>query len=183
MLIFKAMKRLKIILLFVILIFSLSFLALANEVKKRSFFDSTFQSAIDHFNNSMNEFSTNFDAMSLGQFKTEWDQGKEGRTLYIQTQSKDQKLDIKIENQMLEIKTAEEKRTENMQSISQSSQIISVPYDCDGNKAKISQTDDGIKVFFPFTESVQQRQLKKSPKKGIESERIPLKPIKGEVDV
>ncbi len=171
------------ILLFAVVIFSLSFLALANEVKKRSFFDSTFQSAMDHFNNSMNEFSTNFDAMSLGQFKTQWEQDKDGRTLYIQTENKEQKLDIKIENQMLEIKTAEEKKTENMQSISQSSQLISIPYDCDGNKAKISQTDDGIKVFFPFTQSVQQRQLKKSQKKGTETERIPLRPANGEVDV
>lgn len=178
------MKRLKIILLSVVVIFSLSFLAFANEVvKKRSFFDSTFQSAVDHLNNSMNEFSTNFDGLSLVQFKTQWDQDKEGRTLYIQTQSKEQKLDIKIENQMLEIKTAEEKKTENMQSISQSSQLISIPYDCDGNKAKITQTDDGIKVFFPFTESVQQRQLKKSQKKGTAPERIPLKPKNGEVDV
>lgn len=131
----------------------------------------------------MNEFSTNFDAMSLGQFKTQWEQDKDGRTLYIQTENKEQKLDIKIENQMLEIKTAEEKKTENMQSISQSSQLISIPYDCDGNKAKISQTDDGIKVFFPFTQSVQQRQLKKSQKKGTETERIPLRPANGEVDV
>ena len=177
------MKRLKMILLVVVVIFSLSFLALANEVKKRSFFDSTFQSAMDHFNNSLNEFSTNFDGMSLAQFKTQWDKGQDGRTLYIQTQSKEQKLDIKIENQMLEIKTAEEKKTENMQSVSQSTQLIAVPYDCDGNKARISQTDDGIKVFFPFTESVKIRQLKKSQKKGIESERIPVKPQNNEVDV
>ena len=176
------MKRLKLILILIIAVFSLSFLSLANEVKKRSIFDSTFQSALDHFNNSMSEFSANFDAISQGMFKTQWEKSDEGRILYIQTQNKDQKLDLKIENQMVEIKTVEEKKTENMQSFSQSSQMISVPYDCDGNKAKITQTDDGLKVFFPYTDSTQKRQIKKSIR-STEPERIPIKPENDEVDI
>lgn len=173
------MKRLKIALFFIFILFTLSMVAIANEVtkKSRSFFDSSFfrdeslQSAVDHFRNNMNDLST----LSLGVIDTQWEEDTKGRTLYVTTKDKDQKLDLKIENEMIEIKSVQEKKSQNMQSQSMSSHLVSVPNDCDANRAVISATDTGLKIFLPFKEA--QKVETKTP------ERIPLKPTKDEIDV
>lgn len=149
----------------------------ANEVNKRrkSFFDSPFfqdgtlQSAIEQFENRMSEFSS----FSQSMFKTEWQHSKEGRTIYINPTDKDQKLDIKIENGMIQIKSAQEKSSDNMRSQSVSTQMMSIPEDCDANKAQISQMDDGVKIFFPFKADI----------KEVPLDRIPIKPSGDSVDI
>ncbi|HLW56076.1 MAG TPA: hypothetical protein VKY27_01745 [Bacteriovoracaceae bacterium] len=165
-------------LLIIFALVTLSLMAFANEVNKRrnSFFDfpffgdSTLESAIEHFENRMSEFSS-FSQSSM--FKTEWQQSKDGRTIYINPSDKDQKLDIKIENGMIQIKSAQEKSSDNMRSQSVSTQMMSIPHDCDANKAQISQMDDGVKIFFPF----------KGETKEISPDRIPIKPSDDSVDI
>lgn len=133
------------------------------------FSDSTLESAIEHFENSMAEFSS----FSQSMFKTEWQQNEKGRTFYVTPTDKNQKLDIKIENGMIQIKSAQEKNSENMRSQSVSTQMMSIPHDCDANKAEISQLDDGVKIFFPF----------KNEPKEVAPDRIPIKPPRDEVDI
>ncbi len=170
------MKRLKVSLLIIFILITLSLVAFANEANKRrrSFFDSPFfqdstlQSALEHFENSMSDFSS----FSVGSFQTEWQQDSKGRTFYITPKDKEQKLDINIENGMIQVKSAQEKNSENMRSQSISTQMISIPHDCDPEKAQFSQLDDGIKIFFPYKEE----------SKKIPSDRIPLKPSSDSID-
>lgn len=169
------MKRLKVTLLIIFILISLSLVALANEAnKKRSFFgspfaDSTLQSAIEHFENSMADFSS----FSQSMLKTRWEQDKEGRTMVITPTEKNQKIDIKIENGMIQISSAEEKTAENMRSQSVSTQMMSVPHDCDADKAKISQLAEGVKIFFPY----------KTQTKEVSPDRIPIKPSNDAIDI
>lgn len=171
------MKRLKITLLVFFILLAVSLVAFANEVnkKRRSFFDhpffqdSTLESAVEHFQNSMSDFSS----FSQVMFRTEWQQDNNGRTIYINPSDKNQKLDVKIENGLIQIKSAEEKKSEHMHSQSISSQMMNVPQDCDSTAAEISQLDDGLKIFFPF----------KKATKEINPERVPITPADGAIDI
>lgn len=162
---------------------ALSVVALANEVKKRSFFDSSFfqdetlRSAVEHFQNNLNDLST----LSLSMFKTEWQQDAKGRTLYVTPSEKNLKLDISIEKGMIQIKSAQEKSSENMRSQSVSSQMVSVPGDCNPDAAIISEMDDGLKIFFPYLEKAQKIIPSNSGKE--KSERIPIKPTQPAIDI
>lgn len=177
------MKRLKITLLAILILFALSVVAIANEVtkKSRSFFDSSFfrdeslQSAVEHFRSNLNDLST----LSLGVIDTQWEEDAKGRTLFITTKDKDQKIDLKIENEMIEIKSVQEKKTQNMQSQSMSSHLVSVPDDCDANRALITPTDSGLKVFLPYREAQKIKKIKvpQTP------QRIPLKVRDGDIEV
>lgn len=152
-------------------------MAFANEVNKRMslfnspfFGDSTLQSAIENFENRMNEFAS-FSQSNL--FKTEWRDDAKGRTIYINPTDKELKMDIKIEDGMIQIKSVQEKNTDNMRSQSVSSQMMSIPQDCDANGAQISQLNDGVKIFFPYKEET----------KSISKDRIPIQPSSPDVDI
>lgn len=177
------MKRLKVTIFIFFICVTLSLVAFANEVnkKRRSFFDSSFlgdstlQSAIEHFENRMNEFSS---FSSLGQnsmFKTEWQEDSKGRTFYINPTNDGLNLDIKIENGMIQIKSSQEKNSEGMHSQSVSTQMMSIPQDCNADAAQISQLDDGVKIFFPYKKEVEIKEIKR--------ERIPIKPNDDSVDI
>ncbi len=123
--------------------------------------DKLFDDAMkDSFGSS---FSYSFGGQSVD---TAWEESSSGRTLIITPKSKDQKLDINIEKDMVTIKGKNEVKTPQGMSSSDFSNSFSVPQDCDTSRVKMDQKDGKIVVFFPW------RTAKKiSPKKD---ERMPL---------
>jgi HSP20 family molecular chaperone IbpA len=99
--------------------------------------------------------------------ETEWQESSAGRTLFITPQSKDQKLDINVQNEMVTIKG----KTAN----SEFQNSFSIPQDCDSGKVKMDQKNGKIVMFFPW------RVAKKiSPKKD---ERVPLPKTDSDVTI
>lgn len=117
-------------------------------------------------------FSYSFGAQN---FETEWEEDKSGRTLYITPQSKNQKLDINVERDMVTIKGKSEVKTPNGVSVSDFQNSFSIPNDCDSSKVKMDQKGDKIVMFFPW------KNLKNStPKKD---ERVPLPKAESDVTI
>ena len=123
--------------------------------------DKLFEDAMkDSFGSS---FSYSLGGQSVS---TEWQESSAGRTLFITPKSKDQQLDINIQNEMVTIKGKNEVKTPNGTSISDFSNSFSIPQDCDSTKVKMDQKDGKIVVFFPWRTA-----KKMAPKKD---DRIPL---------
>ena len=115
----------------------------------------------DSFGGSSFQFSTG-DVVA-----TEWQETSAGRTLLITPQSKDQKLDINVQNEMVTIK--------GKSANSEFQNSFSIPQDCDSTKVKTDQKNGKIVMFFPW------RVAKKiSPKK---EERIPLPKAESDVTI
>lgn len=106
---------------------------------------------------------------------TEWQESSAGRTLLITPQTKDQKLDINVQNEMVTIKGKSENKTANGISVSDFQNSFSIPQDCDSSKVKMDQKNGKIVMFFPW------RVAKKiSPKKD---ERLPLPKTDSDVTI
>ena len=114
---------------------------------------------------------------SIGQqnFETEWQESSQGRTLLITPQSKDQKLDINVEKEMVTIKGKNERKTPNGTSVSDFQNSFSIPQDCDSTKVKMDQKDGKIVMFFPW-----RVEKKIVPKKD---DRIPLPKEESDVTI
>lgn len=102
-------------------------------------------------------------------FQSEWQESAQGRTLLITPRTKEQKLDINVQNGMVTIKG----KTRN----SEFQNSFSIPQDCDSTRVKMDQKEGKIVMFFPWIK------LKKtlSPKDTPKDNRVPLP--KGEEDV
>lgn len=123
----------------------------------------------DSFGGSSFQFSTG-DVVA-----TEWQESSGGRTLLITPQTKDQKLDINVQNEMVTIKGKSENKTANGISVSDFQNSFSIPQDCDSSKVKMDQKNGKIVMFFPW------RVAKKiSPKKD---ERLPLPKTDSDVTI
>lgn len=108
-------------------------------------------------------------------FETEWTESSNGRTLLITPQSKDQKLDINVEQEMVTIKGKTENKTPGGVMVSDFQNSFSIPQDCDSGKVKMDQKDGKIVMFFPW------KSVKKiSPKKD---ERLPLPKADSDVTI
>lgn len=108
-------------------------------------------------------------------FETEWQESSEGRTLLISPQSKDQKLDINVQNETVTIKGKSENKTANGVTVSDFQNSFSIPQDCDSSKVKMDQKNGKIVMFFPW------RVAKKlTPKK---EERLPLPKAESDVTI
>lgn len=112
-------------------------------------------------------------------YKMEWSETKEGRTLEITPKSKDQELDINVSNGLVIIKGKTETKTQSGTSISSFSNSFNIPGDCDPSKVKMDQKDGKILVQFPFwnTKEITEKQKKDS------NGRKPVPPSKDDVQI
>jgi HSP20 family molecular chaperone IbpA len=117
------------------------------------------------FNMNMNSFTYSLGAKN---FESEWQESNSGRTLLITPQSKDQKLDINVEKEMVTIKGKNERKTQNGIVSSDFQNSFSIPEDCDSTKVKMDQKDGKIVMFFPW------KVAKKVVPKKDEDGRVPL---------
>lgn len=106
---------------------------------------------------------------------TEWQEASGGRTLIITPKSKDQKLDINIEQEMVTIKGKNEVKTPSGISSADFTNSFSVPQDCDSSKVKMDQKNGKIVIFFPW--KIAKKIL---PKK---EERVPLPKSDSDVSI
>lgn len=83
-------------------------------------------------------------------FKSEWKESKEGRTLEITPNKPEQQLDINVANNMITIKGKTELKTANGTQVSNFTNSFSVPGDCEAGKMKMDLKNGKILVFFPF---------------------------------
>lgn len=126
----------------------------------------------DSFGGSTSSFSYSFGPQN---FETEWQEADGGRKLLITPQSKDQKLDISVEKEMVTIKGKSEKKTPNGVSISDFQNSFSIPQDVDSAKVKMDQKNGKIVMFFPWKSA-----KKVSPEKD---ERVPLPKAQSDVTI
>jgi hypothetical protein len=75
-------------------------------------------------------------------FRYDWRMNDVGRSLVITPSSKETKLDVKVENQLLTI--------QSIMKNGEAKKIMSVPPDCDADKVKMEEKDGNLVLFFPF---------------------------------
>ena len=141
--------------------------------------ENLFRDMEEMFNDAMKEsfggsssFSFSNDAQN---FETEWQESSAGRTLLITPQTKDQKLDINVQSEMVTIKGKSEIKTPNGVTVSDFHNSFSIPQDCDSGKVKMDQKNGKIVMFFPWKSA-----KKFSPKK---EERLPLPKADSDVSI
>ncbi len=117
-------------------------------------------------------FSYSFGAQN---FETEWTESSAGRTLLITPQSKDQKLDINVEQEMVTIKGKSENKTPAGVTVSDFQNSFSIPQDCDSGKVKMDQKNGKIVMFFPWRSS--------RPAAPQKDKRVPLPKSKVDVSI
>lgn len=125
----------------------------------------------------MDQSMRDFPSMGLSRFSSglnlSWNERKDGRELIIIPKSKEDKLDVQVQNQLITIKTT---KTEG-NSHSESSHAQNVPADCDADGVKMEAREGGLVMFFPWKKGLAPRNV------NPESERKPLKPKKKDIDV
>ncbi len=112
-------------------------------------------------------------------YKMEWSETKEGRTLEITPKSKDQELDINVSNGLVIIKGKTEIKGQSGTSISSFSNSFNIPGDCDPSKVKMNQKDGKILVHFPFWNSKEISEKQKKEPSG----RKPIAPSKDDIQI
>jgi len=112
-------------------------------------------------------------------YKMEWSETKEGRTLEITPKSKDQVLDINVSNGLVIIKGKTETKSQSGTSVSSFSNSFNIPGDCDPSKVKMNQKDGKILVQFPFWNSNEITEKQKKDSNG----RKPVRPSKDDVQI
>ncbi len=123
--------------------------------------------------NGLNSFSRT----TSQNYKIEWSEGKDGRTLTIIPDSPEQKLDINVRNGFIEIKGKSEQKSPQGVSVSNFSNSFNVPGDCDPSKVKMVQKDGKILVKFPYRSS---KTVDINPPVDV---RKPLPPSEGDVQI
>lgn len=118
-----------------------------------------------------------FSRVTAQNYKMEWVETREGRTLNITPKGPEQQLDINVSNGLVIIKGKTEQRSEKGVSVSNFSNSFNVPADCDPGKVKIDQKDGKILVHFPFFKG--KTSVTQEPRK----ERVPVEPSEGDVQI
>lgn len=106
--------------------------------------DDLFKDMDKMFDDMMSDSLKGFDSFAprSSQFQIQWSEDNSGRTLAITPKSKDQNLDIKVENGFVTIKGVEQN--------SSFSSSFNVPQDCDPAKVKMDQKEGKILMHFPY---------------------------------
>lgn len=125
------------------------------------------------------DMEAEFESLSMEvvpNFKSEWLETSTGRILMITPQSKEQKLNIDVNADVITIK-GESKQTTDTTSVSSSfTNSFPVPGDCDGSKVKMSEKGGNLLVELPF------RQMK-TVTAPVKEERKPLPPSGQDVQI
>lgn len=125
----------------------------------------------------MDQSMRDFPSMGFSRFSSglnlSWNERKDGRELIIIPKSKEDKLDVQVQNQLITIKMT---KTEG-NSHSASSHAQNVPTDCDPDRVKMEAREGGLVMFFPWTQGQAPRNI--NPVR----ERKPLKVQKKNIDV
>ena len=124
----------------------------------------------------MSESFTGLDSLApvTANYQMDWEETGSGRVLTITPKSPEQNLDINVNNGMITIKGKAEQKSQYGSTISDFTNSISVPGDCDSTKVKMDSKGGKILLNFPFRTA---KTIKKTP----EIERKPLP--KSEEDV
>jgi len=126
------------------------------------------------FEESMSDLvAPDFEAASMANFKSEWKETKDGRVLVITPQSKDQKLNIDVNQAVITIKGESVQKTATTSISSHFTNSFPVPDDCDGTKVKMNQKDGNLLMELPF------KDVKKVSRPS-KDERKPLPPSASE---
>lgn len=134
---------------------------------RSSFFDDQ-----DFFSSPFN--SDDFSFSRGGHLSLKWSESNKGRTLVIENKKKNQNLDVKIDKNLISIKTKSEESEEGFSSFSQFSQTTTVPQDCDASKVEVKELENGsLEVFFPYF----------SKKKKKRNKRFPISPSKEDLEI
>jgi len=109
-------------------------------------------------------------------YKMEWSETSTGRVLTITPNSREQQLDINVENGLVVIKGKTEHKTPNGTSISNFSNSFNVPGDCDPAKVKMDSKEGKILMQFPYRSA---KSLETKPK----GSRTPVGPSDEDVKI
>jgi len=143
--------------------------------------DDVFKDMNSLFEDVMSDMGEDFTLGGSRNYEMAWTESKEGRSLLLSPQDKNQKLEINVEQGMVSIKGNNEVKTPNGTSISSFSHSYSVPGDCDWTKVKILERNGKIVLSFPY------RSLETAPKgpksKEKDPDRIPIPPTGEEVTI
>ena len=117
---------------------------------------------------AMKESFSGFEAFqgNSENFKMNWTESGSGRTLIITPHSPESQLDINVKDDLITIKGKKEIKSTSGVSISNFSNTMSVPGDCDGSKVKMHQQNGNIHLEFPFRDkpkSISNPELKRRP--------------------
>ena len=148
------------------------------------FFRDMDQMMDDMMNESFGSFHS-FSGLSRENFKLEWSESADGRTLTLIPHTPEQQLDINVTDGLVEIRGKTETKSASGVSVSNFSNAFSVPSDCDASKLQMKQKDGKIVMFFPFQENREIKKIKKIKKiqKTPGSDRRPLPPSEGDVQI
>ena len=117
-------------------------------------------------------------APATSNFKSEWTESASGRILVITPQSKDQKLNIDVNAEVITIKGEAQQKTATTSFMSSFTNSFPVPGDCDGTKVKMSDKDGKLLVELPYRSA-----RKVTLPSKVEEERKPLAPSPGDVEI
>lgn len=141
----------------------------------KGFDDSSLEEMNRLVDEMMDEGLRDFPATGLSRFSggpsMSWSEGKAGRELLIIPKSKNDKLDVQVEEGMITIKIS---RSEG-QMQSHSTHAQNVPGDCDADLVKMDSKNGGLLLFFPWKKTAPSR----TPDPGLK----PLKPKKDDIEV
>jgi HSP20 family molecular chaperone IbpA len=125
---------------------------------------------------SFSGFSSSLTISGDAQFKMEWSESKAGRTLEITPKDPEQQLDINISNGLITIQGKAKSEVGGAVTLSNFSNSLSVPSDCDASKVKMDHKDGKLLVQFPFLKT---KEVEVKPK----NRRIPIGPNDGDVSI
>lgn len=94
--------------------------------------------------------SSGFSRKTSRNYRMDWAENKEGRTLIITPKGPEQKLDINVKDGLITIEGKTEEKTATGTSSASFKNSFNVPGDCDDSKVKIDQKDGKILVAFPY---------------------------------
>lgn len=128
-----------------------------------------FKDLEQQFEDTMADSFSGLDQSSLvSNFKSEWTETKEGRTLIITPKDQNQKINIDVNATVITIKGETQQQSATTTSSSTFINSFPVPDDCDGTRVKMDSKDGNILVILPF---------KSIPQVKIEPKKIEKKPL------
>jgi len=142
--------------------------------------DDIFKDMDSLFEDALSNVDSNFLGPRSNNYEMAWSESKDGRTLLLAPKNKDQKLEINVEEGMIQIKGQNEEKTEYGTSVSSFSNAFSVPDDCDWKRVKILEKEGKILISFPY---VTNKNIPEPQKKQTKDERFPLKPSQGDIEI
>lgn len=125
------------------------------------------QMQADQLGTNPNKFMRNSNSVS-----THWLEKDGERVLVIVPQNPQSKLDIELNDGMVQISGSIKNESEGSQSLSQFSNSFSVPSELDFHKAKMEQQGSEIWIRFPYREGFSSGQRNQAPVKDKKLKRV-----------